>query len=415
MREEIIKNLDNPNALEKLYRDNKASFKKDFNLIYNQIQDHPSAPFWNERLNFETDGIRWGNKQDMQFTLAASALAGLVAKLLYMSDISTKYLYGRNVSFVVFPILIFYFLWKRKSNLKNSLIVAATLLVSGVYINLLPNPEGLEDTLILSCLHLPLFLWVILGYTFVSDKPHDVQKRLDFLRYNADSVIICTIITISGAVFSVITFQLFSMLGIDISYFYREYLVFWAFGALPIVGTYLVQTNPELVSKVSPIIAKVFTPIVLVMLLVYLVSIFLSQHTDIYQDRDFLLIFNGLLIGVMAIIVFSIVETSKNPDNKTSVTLLFGLSVVTIIVNGIALSAILFRISGGITPNRLAVLGGNILILINLLRVSYHLFNTIRSSQQIEGVKKSIAVFLPIYGLWAAIVVFLFPFIFGFK
>ena len=68
----------------------------------------------------------------------------------------------------------------------------------------------------------------------------------------------------------------------------------------------------------------------------------------------------------MAIILFSIAETARSAKSKLTFNMLFLLSVLTIIVNSIALSAILFRISEwGISPNRLAVLGGNILILIN--------------------------------------------------
>jgi hypothetical protein len=95
---------------------------------------------------------------------------------------------------------------------------------------------------------------------------------------------------------------------------------------------------------------------------------------------------------------------------------LLGLSVVTIIVNGIALSAIIFRISEmGITPNRLAVLGGNILILTNLLIVSYHQFRALKDNIKAVMVENSIAAFLPAYIIWAIIVVFGFPLIFGFE
>jgi hypothetical protein len=95
---------------------------------------------------------------------------------------------------------------------------------------------------------------------------------------------------------------------------------------------------------------------------------------------------------------------------------LLGLSVATILVNGIALSAILFRISEwGITPNRLAVLGGNILILTNLLLVTYRLLKTVKDPSKINTVDTSIASFLPIYGVWAIIVTFLFPLLFSFK
>lgn len=77
----------------------------------------------------------------------------------------------------------------------------------------------------------------------------------------------------------------------------------------------------------------------------------------------------------MAIILFSVAETFKKTENRTGSYILFALSLVTVIVNGIALSAILFRISEwGITPNRLAVLGGNILMLTNLCMVTFRLF-----------------------------------------
>jgi hypothetical protein len=96
--------------------------------------------------------------------------------------------------------------------------------------------------------------------------------------------------------------------------------------------------------------------------------------------------------------------------------MLFALSIVTIIVNGIALSAIIFRISEwGITPNRLAVLGSNILILLNLLLMSYRLFKTIKDNNEIDKVGNSIAYFLPVYSLWTIIVTFVFPVIFNFK
>jgi hypothetical protein len=176
-----------------------------------------------------------------------------------------------------------------------------------------------------------------------------------------------------------------------------------------------VRTNPQLVNKISPVIAKLFTPLVLLTLIAYLVAVIITRK-DPYNDREFLLIFNILLIVVMAIIFFSIAETQKNSENKISSVLLFALSIITVIVNGIALSAIAFRISEwGITPNRLAVLGGNILMLINLLIATYRLYKTIKDGNEIEKVENSIASFLPIYCLWTLVVTFILPVVFNFR
>ncbi|MCE7062399.1 hypothetical protein [Dyadobacter sp. CY343] len=414
MKDEIINNIQNPRQLEELYRDNKATFRGAFNAVYSDIREHVTAQIWHERLNFETNDISWGTSKERLFVIIASFLAGLTAKIPDFTGINPEYFYPRNISFVVFPLLTAYFLWKQQVNIRKALIAAVAILVSVVYINLLPdNPKS--DTLTLACMHLPLFLWAILGYAFAGDSLHTYKRRLDFLRYNGDLVVMTTIILIAGGILSAVTVGLFSLIGLRIEELYFPYVAIWGLAAAPIVGTYLVQTNPQLVSKVSPVIAKVFTPLVLVMLTIYLSAVVYTGK-DPYNDREFLLIFNALLIGVMALILFSIVETSKNTGNKIPLFMLLGLAVLTITVNGIALSAIIFRISEwGITPNRLAVLGGNVLILINLLLVTYRLFRTIKNGDAIAGVEYSIAFFLPIYGIWTLVVTFVFPVLFGFK
>jgi hypothetical protein len=224
-----------------------------------------------------------------------------------------------------------------------------------------------------------------------------------------------TIILIAGILLTLVTYGLFKLIDVNIEEFYLQYIVIMGLAASPIVGTYLVQTNPQLVNKVSPVIAKVFTPLVLLTLVIYLSAV-IGTGKDPYNDRHFLLVFNLLLIGVMAIILFSIAETSKNSESRIGTWLLLGLAIVTVIINGIALSAILFRISEwGITPNRLSILGGNILILTNLLFVTYRLFKTIKDSNEKDNIVKSIATFLPIYSIWTVIVTFIFPIIFNFK
>lgn len=414
MKKEIINNLNNPRQLEKLYRDNKTAFKREFNYVFNEIKDNSTAQIWHERLNFENDEIAWGAKNELTFVIVASFIAGLITKIPDFTGINPDLFYPRNMAFIVFPLLTAYFSWRQSIPINKLLTISAAVLGSVVYINLLPN-NSKSDTLILACIHLPLFLWAILGYAFVGGNMKKYNKRLDFLRYNGDLVVMTSIILIAGGILTGITIGLFSLIKIEIHDLYFKYVVIWGLSASPIVGTFLVRSNPQLVNKVSPVIAKVFTPLVLTTLVVYLIAV-IATGKDPYNDREFLLIFNMLLIGVMAIILFSIAESTKYSDGKAGIILLLALSIVTIIVNGIALSAILFRISAwGITPNRLAVLGGNILILTNLFFVTYRLFKTTKDTNEIESVEKSIATFLPTYSLWTIIVTFVFPLMFSFK
>lgn len=414
MKDEILKYIDDPKQLEKLFRTNRALFKRAFSILYPELKGNIIADFWNERLNYESDEINWGTGRELLFVIIASLLAGVIAKLPSFLPISEEFFYLRNIGFIIFPLLTAYFAWKNKlSTSKIAFTVVATL-VGLIFINSLPDVKK-SDTLILSCLHLLLFLWSILGFAFAGEVRNKHERRLSYLKYNGDLVVITTLILIAGGIMTGITIGLFSLLGFNIEKFYFENVVVFGLPAAPIVGTYLTQTNPQLVGKVSPVIAKIFSPLVLVMLVIYLVAMVYSGK-DPYNDREFLLIFNALLVGVMAIIFFSVAETSKTTKSPAETSILFLLSVVTIIVNGIALSAIVFRISEwGITPNRVAVLGGNVLIFINLFLVTVQIFKVLLKKADIIVVGRVIFFYLPIYFIWTIIVTFLFPFLFGFN
>jgi hypothetical protein len=414
MKDEILSNLNNPGQLEKLYRADKSAFKQAFKALYPELKDNNLAGFWNARLYSAKEEISCGTRKDLVFVILASLLAGVIAKLPALLQIDETFFYTRNAGFIIFPLLTAYFVWKNKLSTGKIAFIAGTTLVGLIFINSLPDVKK-SDTLVLSCIHLLLLLWSILGFTFVNEKRNNVEKRLSYLSYNGDLIVMTTLILIAGAILTGVTIGLFSLIGFKIEKFYFDYVVVFGLPAAPILGTYLTQTNPQLVGKVSPVIAKIFSPLVLMMLVIYLIAIIYSGK-DPYNDREFLLIFNALLIGVMAIIFFSVAETAKTAKNMTEIWVLFLLSVVTVLVNGIALSAILFRISEwGITPNRAAVLGGNIIILIHFLLVSAQLFRVVSKKTNITAVGKTISIYLPIYCIWTIIVIFIFPLLFGFK
>ena len=411
MKDDIINNINNPAGLEKLYRKNKTAFKKEFEQVYADNKEVVSLQYWNERLNFQNDKIAVGSKNEILFIITIAIIAGLMVNIPNFTGIDKENFFMRNISFIVFPLLSSYFLWKQKTTYKKWMLPALMVLVAAVYINLLPNINS-SNSITLAFIHVPFFLWSILGYSFLVNNSNG---RIQYLRYNGDLVVISAIILLSTLLFSALTMQLFELIEIKIEQLYTQYILIWGLAAIPFLGTYLIQNNVQLINKVSPVIAKIFTPLVFLNLFIYLIAIIVTKKYP-YQDRNLLLVFNALLIGVMALILFSVAEAGKGVNHKISILVLFGLSVLTIIVNCIALSAISFRIiEWGVSPNRVAVLGGNFLIFINLLTVSYRLFLSAFKNAEVEDVEKSIAQFLPIYGIWAGLVTFLFPVIFHLK
>lgn len=414
MKAAILENMHQPSVLEKSYRENRAIFTQAFNSVYPEIQEHQVAQIWNARLNYPQDEINWGKRSELIFVIVAAFISGLIAKIPAFTGIKVDFFFERNIGFIVFPILICYFSWKQKLATNTLLFPLLAIFLSVLYINFLPN-KTLSDSIILACIHLPLFLWAVSGYCFVGGKLNAIDKKINFLRYNGELIVMSAIMMLSGFIFSAMTIGLFSLLGIRIESFYANYVAIWGVSAIPVVATYLVQNNPQLVNKISPIIAKIFTPLVFLTLLIFLSTVMYTRK-NLYNDRDFLLLFNMLLIGVMAIIIFSITEATKNNQSKFTLFILLGLSILTIISNGLALSAIAFRlVEFGITANRVAVLGGNLLIFSNLIVVAYALLLMVKEKGGILQVEHAITLFLPIYGCWAAFVTFIMPLLFNFR
>ena len=414
MRNEILNHLDDPKQLEKLYQDNKSSFKTEFNLLFPEHNENKLLQYWDERLNYQGSEISWGSKKEFIFVLVLSLIAGCLASIPSFFKIDSEFFYTRNISLIIFSILATYFCWKNRLPKKKIIITGVIFLITLIFITLLPANNN-SNTLILSLFHIPIFLWTVVGFTYVGNSLNDNRKRIEFLRYNGELLIMSGLILITGAVLTAITIGLFTVIGFDINEFYFKHIVIFCLPIIPILGTFLTQTNPQLVNKVSPVIAKIFSPLVLITVVVYLIAILFSGK-NLYNDRDFLMLFNGLLIGVIAIILFSVSTTINQNISQVSVIILFALSVVTVIVSGIALSAILFRISTlGITPNRLAVVGANLLMLTNLFWISFQLFKTVFKKSDISSVENAIASFIPFYILWTIIVSFIFPLLFNFR
>ena len=414
MKDSILTHIDNPAQLEKLYRENNAEFKKQFNVIYPNYKDKLGLQVWNERLNYESEKVTLGGKNEISAVIILILVGGLIANIPNLTGINEESFFSKNIPLIIFPILSAYFIWIQKIEFNKIWFPIIAIVISAIYVNLIPNYNKSDSTMLVG-IHLPMFLWSILGYAYIGAKLNDHPRKIEFLKFNGDLIIMCGIILLSCMVFTLITFGLFELINIKIEESYFRYFAIWWIAAIPMIASFLLQNNPQLINKVSPIIAKIFTPLVFINLLIYLTAVIYTGKYP-YNDRNLLLVFNVLLIGVMALILFSVAEAGKNNKGLFTLYILFGLSILTIIINSIALSAISFRIlQYGMTPNRIAVLGGNILIFIHLLMVSYKLFKSVRNKAKIEEVETSIAQFLPIYSIWTAIIVFILPFIFHYK
>jgi hypothetical protein len=419
MKNIIEENIGNPEKLEELYHADRKSFQSGFEEVYQNIEITELARYWKIRLDFEKKPVKAKsfNLTDIFIMIASCLMAGLLIKIpdIFKLSLTDELFYMKNTGIIVFLGLSVFIIGINKiAESKRLFMILAGFVIPAIYVNLLP-PVSDSASINLVYIHLPLLMWCIFGLVYIGFDYTDKIKRIEFIRYNGDLAILSAVLLISGGILTGITIGLFHAIGINIENFYMKNVVIVGLVSVPIVATYIIKNYNSIATAIAPVIAGIFSPLVLLSAVVYLIALVVTGKNP-YNDRDFLLIFNGMLLGVMAVIVFSISETSIIRKQKFNEMVLFMLSIVSVLIDLIAVSAIFYRLGTyGLTPNRLAVLGSNILILGNLIIIIIDLYKVIFKNNPIREVELTIAKYMPVYAIWIIFVIFGFPLIFGMR
>jgi len=412
MKEKITDNINDPEALEKLYRANKRDFTREFSGIPGD-SDSELVRFWKIRLASGPGTAKKFSVPDLAVVIVISLLTAVLVKLpAIFTAINETSFYMRDVAVIAFNGLILYTFRQNEISTKWMTAYGAVILALLIYVNLLQGGE--KDSLIIAYIHVPLFLWCLFGAACISFDFRDVAKRMEFIRFNGELVTMTGLLLITGGIFTGITVGLFSAIGVNIEKIYFDYIVIPGSAASPVLASYLIKSYPDITRRIVPVIARVFTPVVLVTLVIYLISIAFSR-IRILEDRNLLILFNVMLVAVMALIVFSVTELDKTRNRNINVLILLVLAVVTLVINAVALTAIISRLTYGITPNRTVVLVTNVLVFINLILIANDLFRSYFNAGKLDSVENTVAKYLAVYFLWTVFAIFILPALFGFN
>jgi hypothetical protein len=409
----ITENLTSPHELERMFRKAPKAFKKAFSHAWEQNPDSQVLAVWYERLYFN-EKVHTENTSLFQkgfLTMGVLAiLAGICTRILF-HFVEQQAIAPINLAFGVLPFIAAYFVYHHPPSKSVLYILASLFLISVVYLNLLPMNDN--DSILLAYLHLPIFLWGLIGLAFTGNEYGLGSTRLAYLKLNLEFGILYASMAFSGMLLALLTIRLFNFVGLDIEDFYFSNIVLFGAAALAIVAVHLVSNHLKLAKNITPYIAKIFGPLVLVTLMVYLITVIWVGKNP-FLDRDFLIVFNGVLLGVLAVTLFSITEKDTDEQKNLSDYINVALIVVALIVDSVALSAIVFRLSSyGITPNRMAVLGINILVWVNLIWIMLAYGRFLQNKTGPTTIQDAVTKYLPVYVLWAAFVTFTFPLIFN--
>jgi len=409
----IINSLDNLPKLESLYQKDRAAFSVALNEAIEIKPESETLKTWQARLkhNANNNASRKDNK--LFLVIVITLLAGIFAKFPVIFSLSNDWFYPRFLPIILITPIILYFIDFKNGGLRNRLLLAG---VAFCALTSWQMPENINsDSITMSQIHMPLLMLSLLGFTFVGANWRRTTKRVEYLGYLGEVFIITILIFLGGGVLTAISISLFDLIDIDVSQFYMDYVIIFGLVAAPTVASYVYDFVLNRESNFANTLSSIFIPLFFITIVAYLVATIYQGKTP-YNDREFLIIFNGLLLVTWAMSVFYIIGHNPLKESKLMNAIHIGLLASTLVVNAIALSAILYRWAElGTTPNRVAVTGANILIFIHLIRITYQCIQSNFLGNTQQSIESTIASFLPIYSLWSVVVVVVLPIAFNFS
>ena len=321
--------------------------------------------------------------------------------------------YGLNITFFVLPLLTGYFVWKRKLNPTTVRWLAVAFVVAGVFANIYPFAPG-GSSEVLTAMHLPIALWVIVGIAYAGGRWKQVDGRMDFIRFSGELLIYYVLIALGGGVLMGFTALIFQAIGIDIEPFFGSWLLPTGVTGALIVASWLVEAKQSVIENMAPVLTRLFTPLFTAVLLMFLGTMLWTGNA-INIERDVLIAFDLLLVIVLGLLLYSV--SARNPSAPPGGfdVLQVVLVISALLANAVALWAIGARITEfGFTPNRVAALGENIILLVNLAWSAVLYIRFLRRRGSFADLERWQTDYVPVYALWAAVVVIVFPLVFAY-
>lgn len=344
------------------------------------------------------------------FALAAAAIiqtARLIAGIPYAME---PWFY-RSLPLLVIPVLAAYFAFTRRLPLRHWAIGAGVVAALAVAINLFPFETMNSQTEVLAVLHLPVLLWCLAGAAYLAGG----ARLMDFVRFSGEWAIYFVLLCLGGGVLLGLTSAL--LLPLVTGQVLSEVML-WVMPsggtAAVIVAAWLVEAKKSLIESVAPVLAAIFTPLFAVMLAVASV-VYLVAGIGVDFDRDLLMVFDGMLIVVLALVLYGIAaRTPGKPAGALDVMRLIAVAAA-LLLDLLVLGSMLARVAEfGFTPNRIAALGLNVLLVLSLAGTAWLLLRMLWQRRDASGLERWQLRSLPVFAAWAGVVVLALPPLFGF-
>ncbi len=227
----------------------------------------------------------------------------------------------------------------------------------------------------------------------------------------ADSVLILC----GGVVLVGLVVAFFTAIGIPIAPFAQEWLGFSILLATPVVASYLVENKRSLIENLAPVLARIFIPLFLVMMVAFIGAVAIGRQ-DIMANREMLITIDLLLLLVVGMVLYDLSARPEGESFTLPHVLNLALIVAALVIDCIALYGIAARLGEyGFSPNKTAALGENVLLAVNLIGLAVAYVRIALGRGTLTRVFDWQVRYLPVYFAWMAFVVFVLPVVYGFQ
>jgi hypothetical protein len=356
-------------------------------------------------------------RRELRVMVLCAAVAALAIKVpawfgIDISDDDAGF-YARNISLFALPALAAYFAWQRRVGARVIGVLAILFILGAVAANVYPL-AGDSQSLVLTAIHLPLALWLVVGVAYVGGDWRSDRRRMDFIRFTGEWLIYFVLIGLGGGVLIAFTLGTFEAIGLDAERFIQSWLLPCGAMAAIIVAAWLVEAKQSVIENMAPVLTRVFTPLFAVTLLAFLVAVTWTNN-GIDVQRDVLILFDLLLVVVLGLLLYAISARDPAAEPGLFDRLQLALVVSALIIDVMVLLAITGRITEwGFSPNKTAALGENVILLTNLAWSAWLFLGFVRDRIPFARLERWQTRYLTVYAVWAWTVVLVFPLVFGF-
>jgi hypothetical protein len=376
--------------------------------LWRQLVFTPSAPSPAGALP-----ARW----DLPAALALGLLSGLALRLptALLEGEAVGQVYARNLAFGVLPFLALYLIARSAPRSRSGLTALVSVFaVSALLVNLYPS-HAPQQTLALTALHLPIALTVTVGIAYLGARWRALEAWMDWVRFLGEAAIYYVLIALGGGVVTILVTQIFLAVGLyGVGTALSWVIPICAAGAV-LVCAWLVEAKRSVMDNMAPVLTAVFTPVLTLGMLSFLVVVVAGGRL-VDLDREVLISFDALLIVVVALVLYTVSarrpESPRRPLDWMQLVLVLAALAVDVLL--------LWAMSGrlleyGTSPNKLAALGCNVILLVHLAGSAWHYLGVLVWRRPALGLQRWQCLALPVFGVWAGVVALAFPPLFGFR